>query len=370
MKNAWPGTMKPLDLTGLLTIDKEEAEIMRIMITGGLGFIGSHMVRYLLDTVPDIHINNVDVLTYAGNRATLSEYETDPRYRWVYASIGDRAQLEPVFADEPIDCVINFAAESHVDRSIVSGTPFVATNVLGTQVLLELARQYYVPRFVQVSTDEVYGSLGTEGWFSETSPLNPSSPYAASKAAADLLTLAAFRTYGQDVVITRCSNNYGPYQFPEKLIPLFITNGLEGKPWPLYGDGKNVRDWLFVTDHVRALWEVARRGQAGQIYNIGGHNEKSNREVAETLADILHLPASIITFVADRLGHDRRYAIDAQKITKDLGWAPHMDWHQGLRETVKWYRNHEPWWRAVKSGEYRLYSQQQYGTFRNGLPQS
>ncbi|MCL4494958.1 MAG: dTDP-glucose 4,6-dehydratase [Firmicutes bacterium] len=341
---------------------------MRVMITGGLGFIGSHLVRFLLDTEPGIEVINVDVLSYAGNQANVQDVEADPRYQWVHASIGDRARLEPVLADKPVDCIINLAAESHVDRSIRSAAPFVATNVLGTQILLELAREYHVPRFVQVSTDEVYGSLGPEGWFSETSPLNPNSPYAASKAAADMLALAAFRTYGQDVVITRCANNYGPYQFPEKLIPLFITNGLEGQPWPLYGDGRHVRDWLFVVDHVRALWEVARRGRPGQIYNIGGANERSNREVAEELAAILGVSLSLITPVADRLGHDRRYATDAQKITKELGWHPEMDWEAGLRITVQWYRDHESWWRRIKSGEYRTYYQQQYGMAGKDLP--
>ncbi|SMC06020.1 dTDP-glucose 4,6-dehydratase [Sulfobacillus thermosulfidooxidans DSM 9293] len=362
--------MKPSDLIGQPKIDKEEATAMRVMITGGLGFIGSQMVRYLLETVPDIHIINVDALTYAGNLENLKDYENDPRYEWVHASIGDQATLDRVLAENPVDVIINFAAESHVDRSILSAAPFVTTNVLGTQVLLELARTHHVPRFLQVSTDEVYGSLplGGSNWFSETSPLTPNSPYAASKAAADFLCLAAFRTYGQDVVITRCSNNYGPYQFPEKLIPLFITNGLEGKTWPLYGDGQNVRDWLHVSDHVRALWMVALQGKSGQIYNIGGHNEKSNREVAEALADILHLPYSVITPVADRLGHDRRYAIDSQKITKELGWHPLVDWEQGLRDTVQWYKDHEAWWKAIKTGAYLEYYQQQYGPLRKDSP--
>lgn len=335
---------------------------MRIMVTGGLGFIGSQMVRWILEQqMPDVDILNVDALTYAGNPANVEEYAHDARYRWVQASIADRARLEPWFADQAVDAVINFAAESHVDRSIQSGAPFVATNVLGTQVLLELARQYHVPRFLHVSTDEVYGSLGPTGQFRETSPLEPNSPYAASKAAADMLVLAASRTYRQDVVITRCSNNYGPYQFPEKLIPLFVTNGLEGRPWPLYGDGRNVRDWLHVSDHVRAIWDVLTRGQSGQIYNIGGHTEKSNWEIAEDLRAILGLPASVVTMVSDRLGHDRRYAMDAQKITKELGWEPRIPWQQGIRDTVAWYQHHEDWWRPVKSGAYREYYRQQYG---------
>ncbi len=343
---------------------------MRIMVTGGLGFIGSHLVRFLLQTDPNLEVINVDALTYAGNLENLEDVANDPRYRWVQASISDKDKLTSVFAAHPVDCVINLAAESHVDRSILSGAPFVTTNVLGTQILLELARDYQIPRVVQVSTDEVYGSLGEHGWFSETSPLNPNSPYAASKAAADMLSMAAYRTYGQDVVITRCANNYGPYQFPEKLIPLFITNGLEGKPWPLYGDGKHVRDWLYVTDHVKAVWAVAQRGYAGQIYNIGGNNELSNRQVAEALADILGVPRSLITPVADRLGHDRRYATDAQKITKELGWHPEMNWEEGLKRTVQWYREHEKWWQRIKSGEYRTYYERQYGITGKDSPRA
>ncbi len=334
---------------------------MRILVTGGLGFIGSEMIRWALDNVPNVEFLNVDALTYAGNPANVADYASDPRYRWVQASITDRATLEPFFADQTIDGVINFAAESHVDRSIMSAVPFMDTNVLGTQVLVELARQYKVPRFLHVSTDEVYGSLGPRGYFSETSPLNPNSPYSASKAAADLLVLAAFHTYGQDVVITRCSNNYGPYQFPEKLIPLFVTNGLEGLTWPLYGDGANVRDWLHVSDHVRAIWTVLVHGRAGQIYNIGGHTEKSNREVAEELRAILKLPDDVIVPVKDRLGHDRRYAIDSQKITKELGWRPEVSWNRGLLDTVDWYKTHVDWWTSVKRGTYRQYYQQQYG---------
>jgi dTDP-glucose 4,6-dehydratase len=323
------------------------------------------MIRWVLKNVPAVEIVNVDVLTYAGNPANVEDYGSDPRYSWIKASITDRGALEPCFAKGTIDGVVNFAAESHVDRSIMSAVPFMDTNVLGTQVLLELARQYHVPRFLHVSTDEVYGSLGPAGYFTETSPLNPNSPYAASKAAADFLVMAAFRTYGQDVLITRCSNNYGPYQFPEKLIPLFVTNGLEGLPWPLYGDGANVRDWLYVSDHVRAIWMVLMHGHPGQIYNIGGHTEKSNREVAEELREILQLPADVVVPVKDRLGHDRRYAIDSQKITKELGWHPEVPWEKGLSDTVDWYKNHEDWWKAVKSGAYLEYYQQQYGT---GLP--
>ena len=334
---------------------------MKILVTGGLGFIGSQMIRWALNTVPDVQIINVDSLTYAGNPANVAGYSEDPRYRWQEVSITDHDALEPLFAEGSVDAVINFAAESHVDRSIMSGAPFVATNVLGTQILLELAREYHVRRFVHVSTDEVYGSLGETGLFSETTPLNPNSPYSASKAAADMLVLAAFRTYQQDVVITRCSNNYGPYQFPEKLIPLFVTNGLEGQPWPLYGDGLNVRDWLHVSDHVRAIWMVLTQGHSGEIYNIGGHNEQSNRSVAEELQRILGLPSSVMVPVKDRLGHDRRYAIDSQKITKELGWEPLMLWHEGLRQTVSWYQTHQDWWKAIKNGSYRDYYAHQYG---------
>ncbi len=334
---------------------------MRVMITGGLGFIGSHLVRWILQHEPEVDIINVDALTYAGNPANLRDLEEDPRYQWHRVSITDEAAIDQLLSSYPVDAIMHLAAESHVDRSIQSGMPFVQTNVMGTQVLLEAARRHRVGRFIQVSTDEVYGSLGPTGYFSEDSPLAPNSPYSASKAGADWLALAAFHTYGQEVVVTRCSNNYGPYQFPEKLIPLFVTNGLEGKPWPLYGDGLNIRDWLHVVDHVRALWMVLQSGQPGQVYNIGGHNEHTNRQIAQTLAELMELPSSIIVPVPDRLGHDRRYAIDAQKIRRELGWEPEISWMQGLSETVAWYHAHSDWWQPIKSGAYLEYYRTQYG---------
>lgn len=284
---------------------------MRVVVTGGYGFIGSHVVRWLLQHVPTVEVVNLDVLTYAGNPANLADVAKDPRYRWMRVSVSDYAGVYPLFQSHPIDAVIHLAAESHVDRSIETGLPFVETNVVGTEVLLEIARKTGVGRFLQVSTDEVYGSLGPDGLFRETDPVRPNSPYAASKAAADLLVQAAHRTNGQNVVITRCSNNFGPYQFPEKLIPLWITNALEGKPWPIYGDGQNVRDWLYVEDHVEALWLALTRGQAGEIYNIGGHNEKTNWDVADALLSRLGLTRSVVVPVPDRAGHDRRYALDA-----------------------------------------------------------
>lgn len=336
---------------------------MKIVITGGLGFIGSHLVRWILKHQSTVEIINVDALTYAGNLANLAEFDEDTRYQWHRVSITDRSGLDQVFeAHGPIDAVMHLAAESHVDRSIQSGVPFVHTNVLGTQILLEVARTHGVGRFLHVSTDEVYGTLKESGYFREETPLAPNSPYSASKAGSDLLARAAFETYGQDVVITRCSNNYGPYQFPEKMIPLFITNGLDGTPWPLYGDGLNVRDWLYVEDHVRALWGVLDRGRAGEVYNIGGNNERSNREVADALADLMDLPKSVIVPVADRPGHDRRYAIDASKIQNELGWRPEMPWDQGLARTVDWYRSHRDWWERIKNGTYQEYYRKQYGT--------
>lgn len=336
---------------------------MRIVVTGGLGFIGSHLVRWILQHQPQVDIINVDALTYAGNLENLADIADNPRYQWQRISITDRPGLEAVFRDQgPIDAVMHLAAESHVDRSIQSGVPFVETNVLGTQILLEVVRNAGVSRFLQVSTDEVYGSLGGTGSFVEHTPLSPNSPYSASKAGSDLLARAAFETYGQDVVITRCSNNYGPYQFPEKLIPLFITNGLDGKSLPLYGDGLNVRDWLYVEDHVRALWMVLNQGKAGEVYNIGGNNERSNREVAQTLVSLMHLPETAIVPVPDRLGHDRRYAIDSSKIQETLGWRPETPWEQGLALTVQWYRSRRAWWESIKNGTYKDYYRDQYGT--------
>ncbi len=323
---------------------------MRVLITGGLGFIGSALVRRLLDGEREIEVINVDCQTYAGNPANLVGYDRNPRYQWVRAQIQDSAAMAALLSRQQVDAIINCAAESHVDRSIHNPEPFIATNVLGTEVLLHYSRRYGVERFLQMSTDEVYGSLDLDqGVFTEQTPLNPSSPYSAAKASADLLTLAHHRTYGQGVVITRCSNNFGPFQYPEKLIPLFVTNGIEGKPWPLYGDGRNVRDWIFVEDHVEAVWEVLRRGEAGSVYNIGARNEHSNREVAETLLRWMELPAGQIVAVDDRLGHDRRYAIDPGRIERELQWSPRHGWDEALRQTVEWYRAHPQWWQPLKA---------------------
>lgn len=283
----------------------------------------------------------------------MAALAASPRYHWERVSITDEDRLAAIMAHTPVHALVNFAAESHVDRSIANPGTFVETNVLGTDRLLQLSRRFGVERFVQISTDEVYGSLGPTGAFTEESPLDPSSPYSASKAAADLLVQAAHRTFGQNVGITRCSNNYGPHQFPEKLIPLFITNGLRGEPWPLYGDGENIRDWLYVEDHVEAVWEVLTRGEPGRVYNIGGENEQPNRAVAKTLCQLLGLPASVIVPVRDRPGHDRRYAIDASRIRRELDWRPRHTWTQALAETVQWYRTHPAWWESILDGTYQ-----------------
>jgi dTDP-glucose 4,6-dehydratase len=302
----------------------------------------------------------VDLLTYAGNLANLEPVIADPRHRFLRADIADPAAMGGALAGG-IDVVVNFAAESHVDRSIADASDFLRTNVVGTQVLLDAARTAHVGRFVQVSTDEVYGSLGATGTFREDSALRPSSPYAASKAAADLLVQAAHHTHGLDAVITRCSNNYGPYQFPEKLIPLFITNALADQPLPLYGDGRNVRDWIHVADHCRALDVVVRRGRAGEVYNVGGGNERENVAIAELILGRLGKPPGLVRHVADRPGHDRRYAIDADKITRELGWRPQEPFDAGIAATIRWYQDHRAWWEAVKSGAYREYYERMYG---------
>ena len=325
---------------------------MKLLVTGGAGFIGSNFVQYMLREHADVEIVNVDLLTYAGNPDNLRPVEGDARHRFVRADVADRVAMEPLFA-EGIDAVVHFAAESHVDRSIADPSVFVRTNVLGTQTLLDLALKYRVGKFVQISTDEVYGTLGDTGYFTETSPLAPNSPYSASKAGADLLVRAYHETYSLNVNITRCSNNYGPYQFPEKLIPLMIMNALEDKPLPVYGDGLNVRDWLHVEDHCRAVDLVLRHGRPGEVYNIGGNNERTNLDVVRTILRELGKPESLITFVPDRPGHDRRYAIDAAKIRGELGWAPRYDFATGIRETIRWYAANREWLERVKSGAYR-----------------
>jgi len=332
---------------------------MKILVTGGAGFIGSNFIHYMVQQYPNYTIINLDKLTYAGNLENLKGVEQSPNYRFVKGDILDRDLLAPIFA-EGLDAVLNFAAESHVDRSIMDPGIFVKTNVLGTQVLLDLAKQYGVRKFVQISTDEVYGSLGDEGYFTENTPLAPNSPYSASKAGADLLVRAYHETYGLPVNITRCSNNYGPYQFPEKLIPLMIKNALEDKPLPVYGDGSNVRDWLHVEDHCRAIDLVLHHGVSGEVYNIGGNNERTNLQIVRTILEYLNKPESLIQFVQDRPGHDKRYAIDAAKIRKELGWTPRYTFDEGIRQTIEWYLTHRDWWQRIVSGEYQEYYQKQY----------
>jgi dTDP-glucose 4,6-dehydratase len=330
-----------------------------VLVTGGCGFIGSNFVHYLLETDPAVEIVNLDALTYAGNLANLAAVARHPRYRFIHGDVKDRDMVRR--AMQGVDSVVHFAAESHVDRSIQDSGPFVRTNVLGTQVLLDAAREFAVARFLQVSTDEVYGSLGPTGAFTEQTPLAPSSPYSASKAAADLLALSYAHTFGLPVLVTRCSNNYGPYQFPEKLIPLFISNLLEDRQVPVYGDGLQVRDWLHVRDHCSALYRVLQRGQPGQVYNIGGRCEKTNLELTHMLLNTLGKPASLIRYVKDRPGHDRRYAIDCAKIERDLGWSPQVSFADGLRSTVEWYCTNRDWVNSVRSGEYRDYYRKHYG---------
>jgi dTDP-glucose 4,6-dehydratase len=320
---------------------------MHLLVTGGAGFIGSNFVLYLLEKEKDVRITNLDALTYAGNIANLKSAEKDPRYTFVHGDITKQADVDKAIAG--CDAVVNFAAESHVDRSITGPSVFVTTNVLGTQVLLETARQKGVKRFLQVSTDEVYGSLKKDGaLFTEDTPLSPNSPYSASKAGADMLVRAYFKTFGFPVVITRCSNNYGPFQFPEKLIALAVTNLMEDKKIPVYGKGENVRDWLHVRDHCEALRTVLNRGAAGETYNIGGNNERKNIDIARLIAKTMGRDGASIEFVTDRPGHDLRYAIDASKIKRDLGWSPSVRFEDGIKETVDWYMNGRDWWRPLK----------------------
>lgn len=335
---------------------------MKLLLTGGAGFIGSNLIHYLLRKHPDWYIVNLDKLTYAGNLENLKTVEDNPRYRFVRGDIADRELVDRLFKEEKFDAVANLAAESHVDRSILDPSPFIETNIKGTQVLLEAARQHGVRIFLQVSTDEVYGSLEPgDPPFTEDSPLKPNSPYSASKAAADLLCRAYFRTYGVPVVITRCSNNYGPYQFPEKFMPVCITNALEGKPIPIYGDGLNVRDWIHVEDHCRALDLVLQKGRPGEVYNIGADNEHTNLEIVKIILKLMGQPESLITFVQDRPGHDRRYAIDASKIRQELNWTPAREFISSLKELIHWYTTNTTWWERVKSGEYREYAEKWYG---------
>jgi dTDP-glucose 4,6-dehydratase len=333
---------------------------MRILVAGGAGFIGSNFIRYILGAHGDWSVVNVDKLTYAGNLANLADMAGEPRYGFHRADICDAAEVARIFAEEKPGAVVNFAAETHVDRSIDDPALFLRTNILGTQVLLDAARKAKVARYLQISTDEVYGSLGATGKFSEESPLKPNSPYAASKTSADLLVRAYGKTFGLPVLVTRCSNNYGPYQFPEKLIPFFVTLLREGKPVPVYGDGMNVRDWIHVEDHSRAVDAVLRRGRPGEIYNVGGGNERTNIEITKLLIAAMGKDETSLKFVPDRPGHDRRYAIDDAKIRAELGIVPQIPFEEGLRATVRWYIDNEPWWRAVQSGEYQSFYDRWY----------
>lgn len=365
----------------------------KILVTGGCGFIGSNFVRLVLHQLPEARIINLDKLTYAGNPANLQDVENNPQYRFVHGDICDPVLLEKLFAEEDIDTVVHFAAESHVDRSIVGPAEFIQTNILGTFALLETARKAWqplqknrddetvtdfssrvtdsAPRFLHVSTDEVYGSLGDTGLFTETTPYDPRSPYSASKASSDHLVSSYYHTYGLPTLMTNCSNNYGPYHFPEKLIPLIINNALNGKDLPVYGDGKNVRDWLYVVDHCAAILAVLQKGRVGETYNVGGNSEKQNIEVVQTVCDILDEKTaplasgqprrSLITFVKDRAGHDRRYAIDASKLRQELGWEPSVNFDDGIRMTVEWYLDNPEWVESVLDGSYQEYYEKMYG---------
>ncbi|OMD00787.1 dTDP-glucose 4,6-dehydratase [Paenibacillus sp. FSL R5-0636] len=333
---------------------------MKLLITGGAGFIGSNFVLYMLQQHPDYQIVNVDALTYAGNLENLKSIENHPNYTFVKADITDVTAMDELIS-QGVDVVVNFAAESHVDRSILEPEVFVKTNVLGTQVLLDAAKKYSITKFVQVSTDEVYGSLGATGLFTEETPLAPNSPYSASKAGGDLLVRAYHETFGLPVNITRCSNNYGPYQFPEKLIPLMISRALADQALPVYGDGMNIRDWLYVEDHCSAIDLVIHKGVNGEVYNIGGNNERTNVHIVNTVLQELGKPDSLITYVQDRPGHDRRYGIDPTKIMNELGWKPKHTFETGIKETIQWYLNNREWWTRIQSGEYQKYAEQQYG---------
>jgi len=332
---------------------------MKLLVTGGAGFIGSNFIRYMRGRHPGYAITNLDALTYAGNLENLKDIPESSSYRFVRGDIRDRQAVNSLVTGG-FDAIINFAAESHVDRSIDNAAVFVETNVLGTQVLLDAALRHSVQRYVQISTDEVYGSLGPEGLFTESTPLAPNSPYSASKASADLFVRAWHETFGLATLITRCSNNYGPYQFPEKLIPLFITNALADERLPLYGDGLNVRDWIFVEDHCSAIDAVLHHGRAGGVYNIGGNSEKTNREITGVILRQLGKPESLIRQVADRPGHDRRYAIDSARIRQELGWRPAYDFPNGMRATIQWYLDNKQWWQRVKSGAYREFYERWY----------
>lgn len=337
---------------------------MNIIVTGGAGFIGSNFIFHMLKKYPDYRIICLDCLTYAGNLSTLEPVMDNPNFRFVKASITDREAVYKLFEEEKPDMVVNFAAESHVDRSIENPEVFLDTNIKGTAVLMDACRKYGIKRYHQVSTDEVYGDLPLDRpdlFFTEETPIHTSSPYSSSKAGADLLVLAYHRTYGLPVTISRCSNNYGPYHFPEKLIPLMIANALNDKPLPVYGEGLNVRDWLYVEDHCKAIDLIIHNGREGEVYNVGGHNEKANIEIVKMICKELGKPESLITHVTDRKGHDMRYAIDPTKIHNELGWLPETKFEDGIKKTIKWYLENKEWWETIISGEYQNYYEKMYG---------
>lgn len=337
---------------------------MKLIVTGGAGFIGSNYVHYMVNKYPEHEILNLDLLTYAGNLENLKLVEDKPNYKFIKGDIADREFIFQLFEREKPDIIVNFAAESHVDRSITDPEAFVRTNVMGTTTLLDACKKFGIKRFHQVSTDEVYGDLPLDRpdlFFTEDTPLHTSSPYSSSKASADLFVMAYYRTFGIPVSISRCSNNYGPYQFPEKLIPLMISRATADEELPVYGDGLNVRDWLHVYDHCQAIDLIITKGKDGCVYNIGGHNERTNMEVIQTILRALNKPETLIKYVKDRLGHDRRYAIDPKKLETELGWKPVYNFDTGIQQTIQWYLDHEDWWKNILSGEYNKYFEKMYG---------
>ncbi|WP_010630798.1 dTDP-glucose 4,6-dehydratase [Sporolactobacillus vineae] len=335
---------------------------MKLLVTGGAGFIGSNFIRYMIKAHPGDTIINFDALTYAGNPENLEDVQNNPHYHFVHGDICNEELLYFVVDQFAVDTIVNFAAASHVDRSIYEPGLFIKTNVLGTQTLLEVAKNKHIKKYLQISTDEVYGSLGSAGYFTEATPLAPNSPYAASKASADMIVRSYFETYGLDINITRCANNYGPWHFPEKLIPLIIINALENKELPVYGDGKNIRDWLYVDDHCAAIDLVLHQGKPGEVFNIGNHHEMRNIDLVTLILDKLNKPHRLINYVSDRPGHDRRYAIDASKIKAELGWQPQYRFETGINETIQWYLTHKKWWQKIRSGAYKSYYKHQYGS--------
>lgn len=338
---------------------------MKIIVTGGAGFIGSNFIFHMLKSHPEDYIICLDKLTYAGNLSTLAPIMDNAHFRFVRADICDRKAVDALFEEEHPNMVVNFAAESHVDRSIENPQLFLETNIIGTSVLMDACRKYGIQRYHQVSTDEVYGDLPLDRpdlFFTEATPIHTSSPYSSSKASADLLVLAYYRTYGLPVTISRCSNNYGPYHFPEKLIPLMIINALHDKPLPVYGDGQNVRDWLYVEDHCRAIDLILQKGRVGEVYNVGGHNEMKNIDIVKLICKVLGKPESLIHFVKDRKGHDRRYAIDPAKIHRELGWLPETKFADGIQKTIQWYLDNEEWWQPIVNGDYVKYYDRMYGS--------